>query len=486
MTLPLPVRPQPRDGEPLSSYAVRLADANGLPRGAVSTHRHRDIKVPNDVLTNIANLGGLPEHDAALLTLDRYPPSVRGKGRTRRGAWRLHPDVTWACPECTVNTGRTHLLWQTALMPICQRCHLYLTPGATHVEACPASPEVIMAVNRLIQIAESAVTEHDSRIWLNRLRSVCVATGKTIDASWPARTGGIPSIDPAMARTWAAYPPTDPQTVAGLIALSMPALDSTPDYRAHLAAARLRTQSIGDPGRRQRSGHSGTDLPVVSDSQRLRWLTTQLTTLARRKHLAADHVPALLPQLDDVGSLPVMSRNRSHAAIGLHMILSEIDGWPSSVATACRAFGAIDDSNSALLDGLRQGAGISDAHAKLILSGARTLIDRELVDYQRRRDVLRTMKRLPPLQASLPDVDGYGDRVLGVGWIFVHLTHGPMWTSQFPLVPQTAITAFDRAIDPETRLVLAEAGRQFLAEADLATTELSKTLKLPVVTRRHG
>ena len=27
-----PVRPEPHPGEPLTSYAVRLADANGLPR----------------------------------------------------------------------------------------------------------------------------------------------------------------------------------------------------------------------------------------------------------------------------------------------------------------------------------------------------------------------------------------------------------------------------------------------------------------------
>ena len=43
---PLPVRPEPRPGEPLTSYAVRLADANGIHHGRVLPRYRHDVDVP--------------------------------------------------------------------------------------------------------------------------------------------------------------------------------------------------------------------------------------------------------------------------------------------------------------------------------------------------------------------------------------------------------------------------------------------------------
>jgi hypothetical protein len=112
-----PVRPAPRPGEPLTSYAVRLADANGVTRRRVlRAHRH-DVGVPEDELelslpSPVSTAGA-----AARLTMDRYPPTVRGRGKTHRGGWRLHFSVEWVCPRCTALTGRRELLWQTALSP---------------------------------------------------------------------------------------------------------------------------------------------------------------------------------------------------------------------------------------------------------------------------------------------------------------------------------------------------------------------------------
>ncbi len=87
---PLPVRPSPHNGEALSGYALRLADANGVSRTTVLARHLRDVAVPRGELAAVATLAGLQGDQAALLTMDRYPPSVRGTGPTHRGGWRLH------------------------------------------------------------------------------------------------------------------------------------------------------------------------------------------------------------------------------------------------------------------------------------------------------------------------------------------------------------------------------------------------------------
>ena len=54
----LPVRPAPRPSEPLSSYAARLADANGIHRGRVLPRYRHDIDIPKPELDAVASLAG--------------------------------------------------------------------------------------------------------------------------------------------------------------------------------------------------------------------------------------------------------------------------------------------------------------------------------------------------------------------------------------------------------------------------------------------
>ena len=63
-----PVRPEPHPGEPLTSYAVRLADANGLPRAMAIDRHRRDIDVPANELDTVAAIAGLDAGAAARLT----------------------------------------------------------------------------------------------------------------------------------------------------------------------------------------------------------------------------------------------------------------------------------------------------------------------------------------------------------------------------------------------------------------------------------
>jgi hypothetical protein len=102
------------------------------PRPGAAPVRH-DIDIPPRELDAVAALAGLDGDAARRLTMNRYPLAIRGHGIQRRHGWRHHFDVVWLCPACTLTTGHTDLLWQTALMPVCLRCRCYLVrAGAAH------------------------------------------------------------------------------------------------------------------------------------------------------------------------------------------------------------------------------------------------------------------------------------------------------------------------------------------------------------------
>lgn len=494
----LPVRPVPRPSEPLSSYAARLADANGLPRGRVLPRPRRDVGVPDGELDTVAALAGLDPEAAARLTLDRYPPTVRGRGVTHRGGWRLHHTADWSCPQCTPRTGWRDLLWQTALAPVCRHCCVLLVPAAAAgtAEVIPAPRALTVLVDDLVDLAEASITYHSVRVRLGRFRRLCALIAQTIDDTWPARDVSLPPVDEAAARAWGAYPSSDPVTVATVLAGAAPALHSTSSHDQLVREGHTRRQT---PSRAP-----GTYLPkrppaprrapvlagfTTTDAARLRWLLTRLKHDADRHGIRPEHVPALLPHPDDDGLPdPADWRTRWLAALALHMLLTQTGGGSPSSSRAATAFGTRDTDSSQLLDGIRLGRGITDTDTHLLTDGLSVLLRAGLVDYQRRRDILRPVTTLPRLDIPsrcLPEIDGYAPRVLALGWIWTRFTRGPMWTSPFPLIPDRHVRAFGATIDPETRLVLHETGQQLLADADLITIP-TVAMSATAVTRRYG
>jgi len=499
MTVALPVRPVPAAGEPLTSYAARLADANGLTRSMVlPAHRH-DVGVPAGELDTLATLAGLDPAAAAQLTMDRYPPTVRGQGPTHRGGWRLHFSADWTCPQCTLLTGRRELLWQTALSPMCRHCNVLLTPAtaASTDGIVDAGRDLTVLVNELIELAEASITHHTARVRLGRFRRLCALIAQTIDDTWPHRHDALPPVDESAARGWGAFPSADPATVATILISAAPALHSTAFHDQFSREGHTRRR--GAPTRQPRKY-----LPLrppapprrtivagfnATDSGRLRWLLTQLEHHGVRHGIRPEHVPALLPHPDDDGlPNPADWRTRWHASLALHILLTQThEGAPSS-SRAALAFGTADSDTSRLLDGVRLGRGISHTDAHLLGDAVTVLLNDGLIDYQRRRDILRpitTLPRLPVPASNLPEIDGYAPRVLALGWIWTRLTRGPMWTSPYPLVPDRHVRTFNAAIDPETRLALHEAGQQLFADADLLTIPAARAT-FPGVTRRYG
>jgi len=368
------------------------------------------------------------------------------------------------------------------------------------------SPRLVYIVDELTALAEASVVHQSARLRLGSFRRLCAVVAQTIDDQWPDRPSGLPDLDLDAARRWGVFPSPDPGTVAVILSATAPALRS----------GHLRDQLLREGAQRRRRGHTLTvppkhvpnarkylprrppaptkTAPILAgfnreDARRLQWLITQLTHQVRRHGIHPDHVPALLPALGEDGLPdPAVWRTRWHSAIALHMLLSHVHDGPTSSARACHAFGTTDEDTSLLLDGIRLGRGIHDLDAARLTDAVDGLVNAGLVDYQRRRDTIRPITSLPrlPLAADrLPDIDGHPGRELALAWIWTRFTHGPAFTSPRPFIADRHVRAFDAAIDPETRLVLAEAGQQLLADADVITIPTTQAT-WAAITRRYG
>jgi hypothetical protein len=452
----LPVRPTPRPSEPLSSFAVRLADANGIHRDLVLPRYRHDIDIPNRELTAVAVLAGLDGDAAQRLTMNRYPLTIRGHGCQRRHGWRLHHSVAWICPACTLTTGHTDLLWQTALMPVCLRCGCYLVQAGAVQAVWPAHPRVIELAETLRGLAEAAIDQPRARAVLYRLRRRCQDLAAAVDGDQPDLQPELPVIDVGAARLWCAYPSPEPATVATLLVLAGRRL--TPDKHQTPAQAR------------RHQARRFTD----ADQARLEWFVTRIRHHVTRDGLHPRHVPALLPLQTDsmvAARRPGQWLSLTRAATALHMLIARSLDGDSDADESTAALGVSGIPSSLLIDGIHTGAGLREQDADLLGRALDTLLAAGLVDYQRRRDTLRTVTRLPlsttrRLRAS---GDLGGAEALALGWIWTRFTHGPMRSSPWPQLPDRDIHVFDTSIDPETRLLLHEAGQQLLADADLVT-----------------
>lgn len=467
----LPVRPDPRPSEPLSSYAARLADANGLTRSRLLLPWRHDIDIPRPELDAVASLAGLDADAAGRLTMNRYPLAIRGHGPQRRHGWRLHHAVVWICPACTIATGHADLLWQTALMPVCLRCRCYLVQhGATQVVQ-PADPLVLELAAILGGLAEAAIENPRARQVLYRLRRRCHQIAETICTEQPLPESELPCIDLAAAQQWGAYPSPDPGTVATLLVLG----------GRHLTSVQPRI-----PTRAPR--HLRGDF-TPEDQARLDWFVTRL-----RRHVALDglhprHVPSALP-LPLGGRLPQRAQSRltlTQAAIALHMTITRAVDAEATPRDSARFLGVTGLPPSVLLEGIRTRAGLGAEDAALLGAGIEVLLADGLIDYQRRREVLRAVTRLPSaVRSRLP---GGTRRVtaerMALGWIWTRFTLAPMRSSTWPDLSDHDVDMFDRRIDPEIRLLLHDVGLRFLADADPLSVPTSEDSQRPAE-RRFG
>ncbi|MGO0578245.1 TniQ family protein [Ornithinimicrobium panacihumi] len=473
---PWPVRPHPEPGEALSSYAVRLAEANGIHPRHLLPPGFADAQAPPGLIDRVSTAAALPAGQVRAMTLADLRPSIRGTGVLLRHGWRLHDSVTWSCPVCTERTGYRALAWRLALTPACARCQVLLHYPGAGPGIHPAPPELLELIARLQHLLQKASSGSiGARDTLSHYRRTCAGLAGTITPTWPPRAATTDlALDLDAARAWGNHPSPDPGTVATLLLTARPALGPrhTKTWFRQLLHDGPRAPGVPPPPaprrparRPQPPGSHPEDLPGLES------LITDLATLAATTGLAPRHVPAFLPVPGDE-TIPHPDRWRpAHlAAVGLSMLLDLATGGPGSAATACLHLGTADTESDDDLDGLRAHAGIRGPHAALLRAGAAALIDDGIIDYQARRATLSVARRRPRLalpENRLPAINGVPGDLLAWGWMWVHTTRGPMWTSPYPLVRTGTVHLFDQAIDPETRLALHEHAQQLLTGPDL-------------------
>lgn len=473
----LPVRPAIWDGEALSGYAVRLADANGLHSRSLVPPGYADATAPPGMVARLAAAAGATPEQIHAMTLAPMPPSVRGRGQLQRHGWRLHQDVSWVCPVCTHATGYRALLWRLGTLPVCTRCEVLLVQAHDILKARPAPTHLLELTAQLTELVHAATARNPgARTKLSSYRKVCAAVALTLDHQWPPRPAGLPRADLSAARTWGPHPCPDPTTTATVLLAAQPALGSTRTrerFTTQVLARLERVRSTPAPGsarnpvRLPRTPRPENRPPLLPgfdnrDQGRLAQLMKDLRAMVSATGLQPRHVPGflLLPG-DDPIPPGAARRDRWLGAIGLHMLISRAHGEIGAASTACRDLGTSDTETNPFLDGLRLHRGIHPEHDQLLRAGARTLLAEGLVDYRRRRQGLRHARRLPSLALAtgrLPDIGHVPGHRLALGWMWVHLTRGPMWTSPFPSIYTSTVMNFDAAIDPETRLHLHDAG----------------------------
>jgi hypothetical protein len=245
------------------------------PGAAPVSARHRHP--PRELDARRVALGGLDEDAARRLTMNRYPLAIRGHGIQRRHGWRHALRRHVALPACTPTTGRTDLLWQTALMPVCLRCRCYLVrAGAAHT-VTPAHPRVLELAEILRDLAEASIDQPRARGILYRLRRRCQHAANNLDPAHIEASQDLPPVDITAARKWGAYPSPHPGTVAALLVMCGRRLVRDRPQRAAHARAHQAAQFTPD------------------DRTRLDWFLTRLRHHVTKDGLHPSHIPALLP-----------------------------------------------------------------------------------------------------------------------------------------------------------------------------------------------
>ncbi|WP_256838926.1 TniQ family protein [Ornithinimicrobium faecis] len=496
----LPVRPTALDGEALSGYAVRLADANGITPNVLIGQDYTDVTASPAMVRRLSTAAGMTPAQVIGMTMAPMPPSIRGRGKLARHGWRLHQSMTWICPVCTDQRGYRALLWRLALMPVCTRCRVLLVRAHDIHRARTAPDALLDLTGRLIGLVQDATTgNRTARARLASYRKVCAAVAHTINHDWPPRPAGLPRADLPAARMWGPHPCPDPATTATILTAAEPALGSKRarerftqevmdryEQRAQSPAAPVVLPSTLRPEERP------PVLPVYryTDRARLTQLTHDLRQVVVATGLHARHVPGflLLPGDDPVPPGPLW-RERGLATIGLHMLISRAHGEPGAATAACHDLGTTDTETNFFLDGIRLHRGIPADQDELLLAGVEHLLDGGLVDYRRRRQALRAVRRLPtlPLPADrLPDISDVPGHRLALGWMWVHFARGPMWTSSFPSIRTSTVMAFDAAIDPEARLHLHEAAHAITEGPELHANPTGHGITVPTTARWTG
>jgi len=493
----LPARLVAAEGESLSSWLDRVSDANDIPRRLFSATQPR---IP---LVTLARLLCVDVETLRAMTLQRFPASLVGSASISPSTWRASQHG-WICPRCTTDASPRMLAWQLALHPVCASCHCYLTQPDPRVDT-DADPAVVRLAAELLAQAEAA--RHDPRAHdrLARLRQLTSLVALTMDQRWPPRHVPVPEVDPDLFQRWGRSTSPNPLVAANLLAAT--AVYTHPAHArglTHEAWERLR------PPARSRSTPPQPAWPLqlpdrpddlgphwaTHDRLRLHRLRAAVAGFSRHHGLTRRHIPATLARPDDYPlPSPMEWMRRGYLSVALLLLLPDED-WPHAIGV--HQYLGLAYRRDRTFSAVEQDHGITELDRLILERTLTTLLDDGLIDYEFRRRVFATSRRLPARLRHQLELDGSrpfrptprdevllealdaDEELLARCWLWIHFTRGTLLSSPFPsALTEVALDYGRNHLEPEQRLALLDHGHELLGQVADDVTHFDRTLPLP-------
>lgn len=471
MTLPLV--PTPATGESLRSYVARLETAN---------HQRRDTLIDladNGAATDwrrLADLTGISPTELKSLGWDGYPGAILGtRGST---GWRLR-QARWWCPQCLETSRIWQRAWELACLPVCLICGQTLVSAAALTT--PGTDHDVGPFLRIARWVERSPQHAGSRIHLGRLLRVTRLLAATADHRWPTP---LPKERAEELNSWGHHPPDAPAAIAAILPYVQRLVEGREerpvvaqawtrlDLSEHPIAHTLLPKRPSTPQtrrRRQPVDHRAPSPHVAEsdlDRQRCRDMLNELDGFPT--HL----VPALAPSAaHEFLPAPEAWPKAEETAIALTMLANpRRGGKPGWASQAQIDLGLSIAHPSPILALLQEGHLLPDLEARV-----QQLMEKALalaIDFRARRRILTRLRQAPRFHS------GVLSRPVGLGWLWVYLTHGrivptgPSWIPLDHAMPTLAVIEAHTTMNLEQRLQLAEGADHlwaFLSSTDIET-----------------
>lgn len=476
----LPVIPDLIAGESLASHRRRTRALNLLPTGPAA-----QVLPAGEVLDH-CRAAGLEPARAEQASLERYAPSVLGRGRRRRAVartWRLPMAAAWACANCTPVTGIVMRDWGLACHPVCLECEHLLTPAGSQRPATQVGAAAVAWQRGVAETLEASVTSSSARALLARAYRYATLIALTMEEVWPpSGPGDEPDLRASVLaeglyRSWDQRAPLDP---AHAFVTAAPAFRAAATLEAGREVTRAGWERLdADPDLQHLRENPPAWLPAPPTPPSRRPAATTSTRpdldgLRTRIRGIAGFTPAQVPALllaPGERFLPRTSPvdDRQALAVALHHLTTTIYSPRADLAESAEAFGlstAILRTQS--LQDYASGIGLTGPDVDLLGLALDLLESEGLRDFQRlRRDLAPHLLTFSPTTRELArHVSSHPEHVLGA-WAWTDLTLSP--PPQATAALQLDLRRLDAALDPETRWNLRTIAVRALEHSNLAT-----------------
>lgn len=461
MTTRLPARPRLQDHEDFEAYLKRCAVANDLTSTALTGHAQLTRiceDPPEAMITSLAQQTGTrPDRLRQATLTGAFPAASLDRARTGR-RWSGQPAI---CRTCDVSTVEARL----NIVVLCPRCGALLADRQDPDPALP--PSALMDVQaEVLETLDQADQSQHARERLTRLEALMRAQEPALWTDWPSLLEGETTEWRSRAvrfARWAITPGVitarPPSVTAALLALTWP-------YSSDTATTRDRIDTFA----------------VMSETWRpeadslIPWHTPDaaehgILELLDATGMDFEHIPTTVRLPEDSVVLPpyLQTLRTAEALVLATLAAAQRPNRRSIRAVAAQQHHSVSDRTlrvAVQLMSNTRSLRYMAAHATLIHSGPLRDLHRVRGDLRRLRVVpVRVTRRLPPVETGSVSI-----RELAAAWVWLDATLGRPAGGPHPHMSQKLMRSFDRALNPEGRLVLREWWQQRLEEIPAATT----------------